>query len=62
MSARKKKEKGESGYLPAGPVEGSYVTIGFDGKIWKRLPAESGKGDAAFAEYLKGQLAKGAKK
>jgi hypothetical protein len=60
MSARKKKEKGESGYLPAGPAESTYVTIGFDGKSWKLIPAESGKGDAAFAAYIKSELAKGA--
>lgn len=60
MSASKVKKKGESGYLPAGLAESTYVTIGFDGKSWKLIPAESGKGDAGLAEYLKGELAKGA--
>jgi hypothetical protein len=55
MSARKKKEKGESGYLPAGTVEGSFVTIGFDGNGWKLIPAESGKGNPPW-EMVNGQL------
>ena len=55
MSGRKKKEKGESGYLPAGPAGSSYVTIGFDGKSWKLIPAECGKGNPTW-EMVNGQL------
>lgn len=57
MSGRKKKEKGESGYLPVpgGSFVSHYVTIGFDGKSWKLSPAESGKGNPR-GEMVNGQL------
>lgn len=57
MSARKKKEKGESGYLPTGSFTSTYVTIEpvFDGKSWKLIPVECGKGNPT-GEMLNGQL------